>query len=132
MMSSSKATAQIQNENSDKNDDVFLNMEFNEDEMKFPIKSEEQVCKERKLDVNGMLFYEKRVARETCDGSDTKFLLISILRKIGNRTYKTSELFKNGESQGQKCNLKGDEKQDFESDWKKDWKPNDSTQDSGL
>ena len=60
MMSSSKATAQIQNENSDKNDDVFLNMEFNEDEMKFPIKSEEQVCKERNLDVNGMFYYEKR------------------------------------------------------------------------
>merc|ERR1712048_264422 len=131
-MNSLKAKVQIQDVNNDRNDDEFFNKEFEDDEIKPPIKSEEQVNKERKLFVNGILFYEKRMARETLDRADTKFMLICILRKIGNRTYKSSELFKNGESQGQTCNLTGYEKQDFESDWKKDWKPSDLTEDSAL
>ena len=110
--------------------DDFPNMEFDESDMMFPIKSEEHVQKERKLTVNGILFYEKRIAFEKCDRADTKFLLIVILRKIGDKRYKTSELFKNGESQGRKCNLKEDEKQEFESEWKENWKPNDFKQDS--
>merc|ERR1711894_59884 len=103
-----------------------FDMEIDESEMIFPIKSEECVYKERKLVVNGALFYEKRKAIEVCDGSGTKFLSIGILRKIEDKIYKTSELFKNGKSEGQKCNLGGDEKQQFESEWKENWKSTDS------
>merc|ERR1711894_495642 len=76
--------------------DDFFDMEIDESEMIFPIKSEERVHKERKLVVNGALFYEKRTAVEVCDGSGTKFLSIRILRKMEDKIYKTSELFKNG------------------------------------
>merc|ERR1711894_192142 len=98
--------------------DDFFDMEIDESEMTFPIKSEECVYKARKLVVNGALFYEKRKAVEICDRSGTKFLSIGILRKIEDKIYKTIELFKNGKSEGQKCNLEGDEKQQFEYEWK--------------
>merc|ERR1712212_197992 len=129
-MSSVKPKDHAVNENNKDQDYGLLSIDFDESEMKYPIKSEERVEKERKLEVNGTVFYEKRMAHEKCDRADTKLLVISILRKIGDRTYKTSELFRNGESLEQKCNLKGDEKQDFESEWKENWKPADSKQDS--
>merc|ERR1712223_69450 len=106
--------------------DEFADMDIDEREMTFPIKSEENVQKERKLLVDGTLYHEKRKAIEVCDRSDNKFLNIGVLRKIGDKMYQTTELFKNGESPGQKCNLCGDEKQKFEDEWKEKWKPLDA------
>merc|ERR1712080_104565 len=78
----------------------FLDMVIDESEMTFPIKSEENVQKERKMTINGAIFYEKRKAVEICDRSDTKFLFIGVHRNIGDKTYKTTELFKNGDITG--------------------------------
>merc|ERR1712110_297510 len=108
----------------------FVDMEIDESEMTFPIKSEESVQKERKMLVDGTLYHEKRKAIEVCDRSDSKFLTIGVLRKIGDKMYQTSELFKNVESLGQKCNLGGDEKQQFEDEWKENWKPLDADLDA--
>ena len=73
-----------------KPDDDFIEMEIDESEMKFPIKSEERVEKERKMVINDTLYYEKRKALEVCDRADMKLLSIALLRKIGNKSYKTS------------------------------------------
>merc|ERR1712080_809386 len=57
----------------------FLDMVIDESEMTFPIKSEENVQKERKMPINGTLFYEKRKAVEIWIDRTLNFCLLEYI-----------------------------------------------------
>ena len=121
-MTDSRVEANIMCYDGGKPKDNYSDIETEASGMTYPIKSEAHAQKQRTLVVNGILFYEKRKAFEIWDAADSTFLVIGVLRKIGDKRYQTCEVFKNGISQGQTCNLDGEEKQHFESKWKANWK----------